>query len=215
MAIINSLAVGKAVKSMGGITYSTQQGRVIAKQKVTTVKDAMSPSQLAQRNKLTATVKLWRQYQADIKQFWTRLDGYNSKYNQFVSSNIGFANDTFSYDPITQKVTQTKFQIARGYFPINSIELKKGDPATATVRVRAISNELRDNLKVGDKLHFYDAEYGKLQTHIITQEDIDDMLLAGALIELHGDFLGAIIGAIYEDMLGRNSDAYSDMITLE
>ena len=125
MAVVNSLAVGKAVGSMGGLTYSTQQGRVIVKQKVTSVRDAMSPSQLAQRDKLNATVKLWRQHQADLKQFWTRLDNYNSAYNQFVSSNIVSANDTFSYDPITQKVSFTKFQIARGYFPINSILLDR------------------------------------------------------------------------------------------
>jgi len=214
MAIINSLAVGKAVKSMGGITYSTIQGRVIAKQKVTTVRDAMTPSQLAQRSKLTATVKLWRQYQADLKQFWTRLDGYNSKYNQFVSSNIGFANDTFSYDPITQNVTQTRFQIARGYFPVNIMRYDSVGSVAGSIHVTLASNELIDNLMVGDKIYLYEPKYGEFYTHTITQENIDSALTTGFDIIYPEHFAGETIGIIYKDLQGRNSDAYSDMVTI-
>lgn len=217
MAIINSLAVGKAVGSMGNLTYSTQDGRVIVKQKVVSVKDAMSPAQLIQRDKLSVTVKLWRAFQGTLKQYWTRRDKYLSAYNQFVSSNIDNANDTVLYNSETGIITQTHFQIARGYFSHFGIILTKGAGATR-FDVEIPDSEIRDNLKTGDSLVFYNADKKDVFTHVLSEEEISNLKDYGTVdkifVEVPETWLNNKFGVIYKSIDGCNLDAFSDMYEL-
>lgn len=88
MAIINSLAIGKSVKSAGNLTYKTVRGRTIASQRITQNK-SNTPFQQNQRQrfaKVSESMKLLQQY----------IDGcyekskYGSSRNAFFSTNKRF-----------------------------------------------------------------------------------------------------------------------------
>lgn len=64
MAIINSLAIGKSVKSAGNLTYKTVRGRTIASQRITQNKSntALQMSQREHFGKVARSIRLIQQY---------------------------------------------------------------------------------------------------------------------------------------------------------
>lgn len=104
MAIINSLAIGKARKSAGNLTFATIQGRTIAREKPVNVKNPRTDKQLAQRSKMSNTVAAYRNIGIMVKHLFTKLPKYTSQYNQFVKENIKIA-DKFEIIEETGKVT--------------------------------------------------------------------------------------------------------------
>lgn len=88
MAIINSLAIGKSVKSAGNLTYKTVRGRTIASQRITQNK-SNTPFQQNQRQrfaKISTSMKLIQQY-IDI---CFEKSKYGSSRNAFFSLNKRF-----------------------------------------------------------------------------------------------------------------------------
>lgn len=91
MAIISSLAIGKARKSAGNLTFATIQGRTIAREKPAFVRNPNTPKQLAQRSKMSNVVAAYRAFGGLVKKYFTTLPKYTSQYNEFVSRNISIA----------------------------------------------------------------------------------------------------------------------------
>lgn len=88
MAIINSLAIGKSVKSAGNLTYKTVRGRTIASQRITQNK-SNTPFQQNQRQhfaKVSESMKLLQQY-IDV---CYEKSKYGSSRNAFFSTNKNF-----------------------------------------------------------------------------------------------------------------------------
>lgn len=88
MAIINSLAIGKSVKSAGNLTYKTVRGRTIASQRITQNK-SNTPFQQNQRQrfaKVSESMKLLQQY-IDV---CYEKSKYGSSRNAFFSTNKRF-----------------------------------------------------------------------------------------------------------------------------
>lgn len=107
MAIINSLAIGKARKSAGNLTFATIQGRTIAREKPVNVRNPRTEKQLAQRSKMSNTVAAYRNIGIMVKHLFTKLPKYTSQYNQFVKENIKIA-DQFEIIEETGKVTNVE-----------------------------------------------------------------------------------------------------------
>lgn len=97
MAIIRSLAIGKARKSAGNLTFATVEGRTIAREKPVFVKNPRTPAQLEQREKMRNVVAAYRDFGVKVKKGFTVLPKYTSQYNEFVKRNIGVA-DNFIVD---------------------------------------------------------------------------------------------------------------------
>lgn len=88
MAIINSLAIGKGVKSAGNLTYKTVRGRTIASQRITQNK-SNTPYQQNQRQRfalVSESMKLLQQY---IDACYEKSK-YGSSRNAFFSTNKRF-----------------------------------------------------------------------------------------------------------------------------
>ena len=88
MAIINSLAIGKSVKSAGNLTYKTVRGRTIASQRITSNK-SNTPSQENQRyhfTKVSRTMALLQRY-IDV---CYEKSKYGSSRNAFFTRNKNF-----------------------------------------------------------------------------------------------------------------------------
>lgn len=85
MAVINSLAIGKSVKSAGNLTYKTVRGRCIASQRITQNSSNTTAQQLVRNNfKLASKI-------ITILQSWIDLGFEKSKYgssrNEFLKNN--------------------------------------------------------------------------------------------------------------------------------
>lgn len=88
MAIVNSLAIGKSVKSAGNLTYKTVRGRTIASQRITQNK-SNTILQQSQRSKFGATatsIKLIQQY---VDACYEKSK-YGSARNEFFKTNKNF-----------------------------------------------------------------------------------------------------------------------------
>lgn len=85
MAVINSLAIGKSVKSAGNLTYKTVRGRCIASQRITQNKSNTNSQQIARNNFKQASKVM------TILQSWIDLAFEKSKFgssrNEFLKQN--------------------------------------------------------------------------------------------------------------------------------
>lgn len=88
MAVINSLAIGKSVKSAGNLTYKTVRGRTIASQRITQNKSNTLLQQL-QRGHFSTVSKCVTLCQAWIDRCFEKSK-YGSARNQFFKLNPDF-----------------------------------------------------------------------------------------------------------------------------
>ena len=97
MAIINSILLGRAKGSIGNVSFSTQKGRVIARQKPSIVANPRTQAQLDQRAKVSAVNVAWYMIGNVIKSGITQLVGFGSQFNTYVSKNANvFAGKDFT-----------------------------------------------------------------------------------------------------------------------
>lgn len=116
MAIIRSLAIGKARKSAGNLTFATVEGRTIAREKPVFVKNPRTPAQLEQRDKMRKVVAAYRDFGVKVKQGFTVVPKYTSQYNEFVKRNMAVA-ENYVVDEETGQVTGLiGTQVSRGSY---------------------------------------------------------------------------------------------------
>ena len=151
MAIVSSIAVGKARKSAGNVTFTTSKGRVIMKEKALNVRNPRTAGQVSQRSKMSRTVLAYQTVGNKCANGITRLSRYGSRYNQFVKANIDKIDDIFPAEQIVADCSFDGLMVANGALP--EVE------CTATYGLNAVdftpktNNVQFDKLKVGDKLH--------------------------------------------------------------
>ena|SRR5690554_5260903 len=88
MAIISSLAIGKAKKSAGNLRYQTVKGRTIVAQKPVHVANPNTKKQQAVRGRMSNVVKLYRALNGIVSKSIKVKNKYASIYNTFCSENI-------------------------------------------------------------------------------------------------------------------------------
>lgn len=89
MAIIYSNAVGKAKGSMGMITYSTQGGATIGKQKVFNPANPKTLLQMVRRTCWANIVNIWQTMTGNDKPSFESKPARVSDYNRFIGANAG------------------------------------------------------------------------------------------------------------------------------
>lgn len=148
MAIINSVAIGKARRSAGNITYSTIQGRTIGRQKPVTVRNPNTELQFNQRSRLAKLVAFWKMLGNELNPYFTTLVGYGSAYNTFLSLNMPYGNgiwlDTDGFVSIPFGA-----YLSNGMYANNQVICDYSD---GNVFVRFPLEKLRADVAIGDQL---------------------------------------------------------------
>lgn len=172
MAVIRSLAVGKARKSAGNLTYQTVKGRTIAREKPAFVANPDTPLQQAQRGKMRNLVAAWRAWFSLTKPYFTVIDGYGSAYNQFVKMNMPWAED-FSTDQGTGVVSYAdNVYFSNGKYPQRALDATAGSVSVEDI-------QLREEAEAGDRLIL--VEHGSasanptIQEYVLTEADIENI----------------------------------------
>ena len=150
MAIINSAAVGKATGSAGNLTYSTQEGRTIARGRTTTVRNPNTEAQQLQRSKMAAMVLAYRQFGYLTKPLFTKRKKYTSPYNAFVANNIKL-DGSWSYNPEMDNFNLNDgFVFGRGSFPASTIGFNLNEDSK--MEIVSTDASLLSNVKIGDTI---------------------------------------------------------------
>lgn len=172
MAVIRSLAVGKARKSAGNLTYQTVKGRTIAREKPAFVANPDTPLQQAQRGKMRNLVAAWRAWFSLTKPYFTVIDGYGSAYNQFVKMNMPWAED-FSTNQGTGVVSYAdNAYFSNGKYPQRSLVATAGSVSVEDIQLRA-------EAEAGDRLvlveHGTASKNPTIQEYVLTEADIENI----------------------------------------
>lgn len=101
MAIINSLAIGKSVKSAGNLTYKTVRGRTIASQRIVSNK-SNTLAQGLQRSRFAVTSQCMQLFLPYVNNFFEKTK-YGSSRNQYVKVNT-YINLDGSYDGVKEGI---------------------------------------------------------------------------------------------------------------
>ena len=174
MAIVKSLGLGKARGSAGEFTYSTIQGRTIARTKPAHVHNPNTEAQQAQRKKMSDVVLAWRDAGQRLEKLWTKRKKYHSAYNSFVSANIA-NNGTFEVAPEgTYVYMNDGFILGQGQYSANQLTVL---PTEIGVTISIVSTEsLFHNIKVGDILGCaFLGDSGQIvdiQEHTLTEQEV-------------------------------------------
>lgn len=174
MAIVKSLGLGKARGSAGEFTYSTIEGRTIARTKPAHVHNPKTDAQQAQRTKMREVVVAWRAAGQRFERLWTNRKKYHSAYNSFVSANIA-NNGTFEVPEGEEYVYMNDgFILGQGQYSANQLEISP-DASTCMLRIKN-SDSLFHNLKVGDIVGcVFVGDSGQVSDvleKVITQDDL-------------------------------------------
>lgn len=177
MAIVKSLGLGKARGSAGEFTYSTIEGRTIARTKPAHVHNPNTEGQQAQRTKMREVVIAWRDAGQRFEKLWTNRKKYHSAYNSFVSANIA-NNGTFEVPEGKEYIYMNDgFILGQGQYMSNQLKIT---PAANACEVFIEKTEsLFHNLKVGDIIGCVfvgdSGQVADVQEATITQEDLDPL----------------------------------------
>lgn len=184
MAVVRSIALGKARNSAGNLTFQVYGGQTIAREKPASVKNPRTPAQLAQRSKMTNLVEAWRNQFVTLKNFFTAKAARLSEYNLFTRLNMPYAETPLVNESGALQELPTGVYLASGKYPEHFIAANLVD---ANVEVEVTNIALLDELMEGDVIaiiEYPDANgnIGVSET-VLTENDVDD-LKAGSTIEI-------------------------------
>lgn len=175
MAIVKSLGLGKARGSAGEFTYSTIEGRTIARTKPAHVHNPNTAGQQEQRAKMRDVVVAWRDAGQRFEKLWTNRKKYNSAYNSFVSANIA-NNGTFEVPAGKEYVFMNGgFILGKGQYSANQLEFTADENGCDVSIKRTVS--LFHNIKVGDILGCVfvgdSGQVAEVQEYTLTLDDLN------------------------------------------
>lgn len=176
MAIVNSIILGRAKGSIGNVSFSTQKGRVIARQKPSIVSNPRTQAQLDQRAKVSAVNVAWFMVGNAVKSGITQLVGLGSQFNTYVSKNA----DIFAGKVFTKETFKT-MDLTGSYASIGAT------PALPFVKVSESVNELEVSLNK-NTLGMY-AKEGDLLKIVVgkgqaSEQSYSEVVLTQAILDM-------------------------------
>lgn len=119
MAILQNTLIGRAKRSIGGVTFSTWKGLNVGKSKPVSVANPKTPKQIMRRSALSQIVELFRLVPNAANIGFRALAIHQSPYNAFASENLKTAFD-YSAPPIANMIN-------------NEIKFSKGSIAATPI----------------------------------------------------------------------------------
>lgn len=155
MAIVKSLAIGKARKSAGNLTYQTVKGRTIAREKPLHVANPDTPAQQAQRNRIRNLVDAWRTWFSICAPYFTYIQGFGSAYNEFIRRNIGMANQPWRESYNNSFLLRSLTYVSVGKYGVAALSLTETFPDDVPTYVIGVADlQLRNDIRINDRLIF-------------------------------------------------------------
>lgn len=84
-AVVQNPIIGRAKNKLGGVVFQTWKGKNVLRSKPLTVANPKTDKQVAQRNKLSAAVDIYRNTSGGVKAGYVQQAAGQSEYNAFTS----------------------------------------------------------------------------------------------------------------------------------
>lgn len=140
MAIVESLAIGKARGSMGNLTYRTRGGLTISSQKVSKgLKRAGTLAQMMLRVQWANIVAIWQAFTGQDRPSFENSDARVSDFNMFMSRNNGAA-----------PVYLTKSEAGQGGAVVAPYLVTEGSLPAIDVSASGVSGEIGTDISLGN-----------------------------------------------------------------
>lgn len=205
MAVVQNPIIGRARNKMGGVIFQTWKGKNVLRSKPLTVANPKTQGQMAQRNKLSEAVKIYRETSGAVQLGYVQQAVGMSQYNAFVSEVMKNAMTvvgsvvTVHYDDIL--FSKGTISIAAGF---NVAEGLNPDLAS----VSWVSDPLAPGQSLSDTL--VGVTYNETQdiwTSIIT---LDDRSQESAQLDLEGTNVQNDVIHVWAFFVNANGNKTSD-----
>lgn len=148
MAIVRSIAIGRARGSAGDITYTESKGRTIVRERRREGAPLSSPAQLSHQSRRNGLIAAWNYRLKNYSYLWTNLQPYVSPYTMFLKMNAPFSAEPWVVGT-SWNVTPAGGYISWGIYDEYSVSITRTHTLGFYVHVhnRRIINDIR----VGDR----------------------------------------------------------------
>lgn len=139
MAVVQNPIVGRAKNKFGNAIFSTWKGKNVLRTKPLEVRNPRSPGQVAQRNRLSEIVAMYRASKQAIDVGYKQQAVGRTEYNAFVADNMQFITADINTGILT--TDYTKILYAKGTLPPSELTI---GAATATQVTITFSDDPAD-----------------------------------------------------------------------
>ena len=178
MAIVRSIALGKARNSAGNLTFQVYGGQTIAREKPVSVKNPRTPAQMAQRARMTNLVNAWRNQFVTLKKFFTSHGPRLSEFNSFTRLNMPYAETPFVDENGAVVAIPAGVWLASGQYPEHFLAVTVADD---DINVQVANIALREEIMAGDIIAVIDPlnASGNITVTELELDESDAELLRG------------------------------------
>lgn len=187
MAIFSSTFMTRAKGSLGNITITTQKGRLIAKQKITIMRNPKTAGQVKQRKGMAIAVAMWRYLGGVIKSGITSYPQYGGQYNGFVSENIAALTNSNANPADLKNIDFVGIKATKGV--LGSVNWTLGVLDNSGGVLEFPSGALKNIAQVGDKLKIVVGSQLEYQMGFFEHTLLSaDLLSTTTEVAISGDF---------------------------
>lgn len=161
MAIVESLAIGKARGSMGNLTYRTRGGLTISSQKVSKgLKRSGTLAQMMLRVQWANIVAIWQSFTGNDRPSFENSDARVSDFNMFMSRNNGAA-----------PVFLTKSEAGQGAAIVAPYQVSEGTLPAIDVSDSGVSGEIGTDISLGNLSIGEETTVAQFSTAIVNNNE--------------------------------------------
>lgn len=152
MAIVRSIAIGRAKGSAGDITYAESKGRTIVRERRREGTPLSSPAQLSHQERRNNLIYAWNYRFRKTSFLWTNLKPYVSPYTMFLKMNAPFSADPWVIGT-SWNITPVGAYLSLGVYNEQSLYIRKID--FLGYRIYFVNTDIIRDIRIGDRIVVY------------------------------------------------------------
>jgi len=152
MAIVRSIAIGRARGSAGDITYAESKGRTVVRERRREGAPLSSPAQLSHQERRNNLIYAWNYRFRNTAYLWTNLEPYMSPYTMFLKMNAPFSAQPWIIGS-SWNITPAGAYVSSGVYNEQSLYIRK--LTLLGYGVYFVNPDIIRDIRVGDRIFVF------------------------------------------------------------